>query len=190
MATLNTTNIKHASSSSNNIVLAADGSTTISNLSGGVGKTLQVKQVVKTDTYSTSSSSFVDITGMSVSITPSSSSSKVLVQFHLGTFNNQNNASRAFVQMVRDSTAICVGDAATGHECSAAVCSRASDDNHTQFPVSMQFLDSPSTTSAVTYKLQASCGNDGGTLYLNRAGTQDAQAGNTASTITVQEVAV
>jgi len=156
--------------------------------SGSSGGIIQVKSVVKTDLFNTASSSFTDITGLSVSITPTRADSKILFQFHLGSFQNQNNSSRAFVRMVRDSTAICVGDAATGHECTAAVCSRASDDNYTQFPVSMQFLDSPSTTSAVTYKLQASCGNDGGTLYLNSAGTQDAQGGNTASTITVMEI--
>jgi len=156
--------------------------------SGSSGGIIQVKSVVKTDLFNTASSSFTDITGLSVSITPTRADSKILFQFHLGSFQNQNNTSRAFVRMVRDSTAICVGDAATGHECTAAVCSRASDDNYTQFPVSMQFLDSPSTTSAVTYKLQASCGNDGGTLYLNSAGTQDAQGGNTASTITVMEI--
>ena len=156
--------------------------------SGSSGGIIQVKSVVKTDLFNTDSSSFTDITGLSVSITPTRADSKILFQFHLGSFQNQNNTSRAFVRMMRDSTAICVGDAATGHECTAAVCSRANDDNHTQFPVSMQFLDSPSTTSAVTYKLQASCGNDGGTLYLNSAGTQDAQGGNTASTITVMEI--
>ena len=156
--------------------------------SGSSGGIIQVKSVVKTDLFNTASSSFTDITGLSVSITPTRADSKILFQFHLGSFQNQNNTSRAFVRMVRDSTAICVGDAATGHECTAAVCSRANDDNYTQFPVSMQFLDSPSTTSAVTYKLQASCGNDGGTLYLNSAGTQDAQGGNTASTITVMEI--
>ena len=156
--------------------------------SGSSGGIIQVKSVVKTDLFNTASSSFTDITGLSVSITPTRADSKILFQFHLGSFQNQNNTSRAFVRMMRDSTAICVGDAATGHECTAAVCSRANDDNHTQFPVSMQFLDSPATTSAVTYKLQASCGNDGGTLYLNSAGIQDAQGGNTASTITVMEI--
>ena len=65
MATLNATNLKHASSGSNNIVLAADGSTTISNLSGGVGKILQVKQTFKNDTASTNSGSFADISGFS-----------------------------------------------------------------------------------------------------------------------------
>ena len=156
--------------------------------SGSSGGIIQVKSVVKTDLFNTDSSSFTDITGLSVSITPTRADSKILFQFHLGSFQNQNNTSRAFVRMVRDSTAICVGDAATGHECTAAVCTRANDDNYSQIPVSMQFLDSPSTTSAVTYKLQASCGNDGGTLYLNSAGIQDAQGGNTASTITVMEI--
>ena len=51
MATLSTTNIKHASSGSNNIVLAADGSTTISNLSNA-GKILQVVQATTTDVAS------------------------------------------------------------------------------------------------------------------------------------------
>ena len=83
MATLNSTNLKHASSSSNNIVLAADGSTTISNLSGGVGKILQVVQTFKNDTTSTTSTSFSDLTGMSATITPSSNSNKVLVSFSL-----------------------------------------------------------------------------------------------------------
>ena len=78
MATLNATNLKHASSSSNNIVLAADGSTTISNLSGGVGKILQVKQTFKNDTTSTSGNSHVQIPGLTVNITPSSSSNKIL----------------------------------------------------------------------------------------------------------------
>ena len=50
-ATLNTTNLKHASSGSNNIVLAADGSTTISNLSNA-GKILQVIQSTKQDAWS------------------------------------------------------------------------------------------------------------------------------------------
>ena len=63
---------------SNNIVLAADGSTTISNLSGGVGKILQVKQTFKNDTASTNSGSFADISGFTVSITPSATSSKIL----------------------------------------------------------------------------------------------------------------
>ena len=76
MATLNATNLKHASSGSNNIVLAADGSTTISNLSGGVGKILQLVTNEKGDTVSISgqnnSGSFADVTNINITITPTS----------------------------------------------------------------------------------------------------------------------
>ena len=95
MATLNATNLKHASSSSNNIVLAADGSTTISGnatCSGtatgfGGGKILQVVPVYKGDRFTTGSTSFVDVTGLSVTITPTAANSTILLQgaIHAGT---------------------------------------------------------------------------------------------------------
>ena len=75
MSTLATTNIKHASSSSNNIVLGSDGTSYIP------GHIVQVKQTVKTDEFSTTSTSAVDVTGLSVSITPTSTSSKILVTY-------------------------------------------------------------------------------------------------------------
>ena len=77
MATLNTTNIKHASSGSNNIVLNADGSTTIAS---GVGKILQLKSVTKTDTASvTDNATPQDISGLSITLTPASASSKFYI---------------------------------------------------------------------------------------------------------------
>ena len=78
MATLNTTNIKHASSGSNNIVLAADGSTTISNLSGA-GKLLQIVQGFKCCFFRKCGIKGNSNTGIQVSITPSSASSKILI---------------------------------------------------------------------------------------------------------------
>ena len=153
------------------------------------GKILQIVQATKTDTFSSTSSSFTDITGMSVTITPSSASNKILVSFSLGCFQNGTAGSRAFINIVRGSTDLLLGDAATGHECTYAVCTRSANSNHIQIPVSGQILDSPATTSATTYKLQGSVGNDGGTMTLNKPNTVDAQSGNAASTITVMEVA-
>tara|TARA_R100001163_G_scaffold64360_1_gene58384 strand:+ start:241 stop:765 length:525 start_codon:yes stop_codon:yes gene_type:complete len=155
---------------------------------GGGGGIIQIKQTTKTDTFSSTSSSFTDITGMSVTITPTSNTSKILVSFSLGCFQNGTAGSRAFVNIVRDSTDILLGDATTGHECTYAVCTRSANNNHIQIPVSGQVLDSPTTTSATTYKLQGSVGNDGGTMTLNKPNTVDAQSGNAASTITVMEV--
>ena len=88
MATLNTTNIKHASSGSNNIVLAANGSVNIPTLTtnSSFGKILQVVQTVKKDKQTIQSTSLVDIAGMSVTITPSSASNKVLIRYCLSVF--------------------------------------------------------------------------------------------------------
>ena len=79
--------------------------------SGVGGKILQVVSTAKTDTTSTTSlNTFVDISGMSVSITPSSSSNKILVivDMRLGVNENRNVAYR----IMRGSTAIYIGDAA------------------------------------------------------------------------------
>ena len=178
--------LKAPSSSGNTRVLTLPDT---GNLTLHGGRILQVVTTTKTDTFSSTSSSFIDITGMSVTITPTSNTSKILVSFSLGCFQNGTAGSRAFVNIVRGSTNILLGDATTGHECTYAVCTRSANSNHIQIPVSGQVLDSPTTTSATTYKLQGSVGNDGGTMTLNKPNTVDAQSGNAASTITVMEVA-
>ena len=73
-------------------------------------------------------------------------------------------------------------------ECTACVCVRAADDNYAQIPLAFTVLDSPATTSAITYKVQATRGADTQTVYLNGNQGGDAYSGNTASTITVMEV--
>ena len=75
MSTLVTTNLKNPSSSGNNIVLNADGSTT-----PGLGKILQVQQVTSNAVQSTANTSMTDVPGMSVNITPTSSTSTLLCQ--------------------------------------------------------------------------------------------------------------
>ena len=159
-------------------------------LGAGVGgKVLQVLSTAKTDTFSTNSTSYTDVTGLSVSITPSSTSSKILVMMECNV-GNDNNVS-AFLRMVRGSTAIFVGDSA-GSRIQAT--SGNGDDPSNQFVYQMSgvFLDSPSTTSATTYKIQANTENSGnlGYMYINRAGTDsdNNQHGRYASSITVMEV--
>jgi len=155
---------------------------------GRAGNVLQVKQSTYTGVFSTSSSTFVD-TGLSVSITPSSTSSKILVTVSLGSFANSGRYQRALMNIVRDSTNVLIGDARTGVECTACVAPRASDANYAQIPLAFSFLDSPSTTSATTYKAQASRGADSGTVYLNGNAGADQYSGNAASTIVVMEIA-
>ena len=74
------------------------------------GSILQLKSVTKTDATSTSSQTFGDVSGLSISITPSSTSSKILV---IGTINCSESGDYAYVRLMRDSTAIAIGDAAS-----------------------------------------------------------------------------
>ena len=156
--------------------------------SGSSGGIIQVKMGTFTDRFTTNSATMVD-TGLSVSITPTRADSKILVNVSLGSFANGTGLKRAFMNIVRDSTNVIVGDADTGHEVTAAVNTRATGyASGTQIPLSFMVLDSPATTSSVTYKVQASIGSDSGNVYLNYAESNDQYSGNTASTIVVMEV--
>ena len=86
-----------------------NGSITADDLATGVGgKILQVKQTVKTDRTTIQSPSIVDISGMSVTITPSSTSSKILVNYSLMVFSN---AIYYTMRLLRDSdSTIFIGD--------------------------------------------------------------------------------
>ena len=156
--------------------------------SGSSGGIIQVKMGTFTDRFTTNSATMVD-TGLSVSITPTRADSKILVNVSLGSFANGTGLKRAFMNIVRDSTNVIVGDADTGHEVTAAVNTRASGyASGTQIPLSFMVLDSPATTSSVTYKVQASIGSDSGNVYLNYPESNDQYGANTASTIVVMEV--
>jgi hypothetical protein len=148
------------------------------------GTVLQVGSTTKTDTFSTTSTSFADITGFSVTLTPTSSSSKFLVQVVANVANS--GADAVMIQLVRGSTAICIGDAA-GSRIRASASNMFTSSSMSSTCVN--FLDSPATASAVTYKLQMRINS--GTGYLNRSGadTDNAAHPRTASTITVMEIA-
>tara|TARA_Y100000593_G_scaffold23681_1_gene46936 strand:+ start:1624 stop:2253 length:630 start_codon:yes stop_codon:yes gene_type:complete len=150
------------------------------------GKILQVVQTVVTaSTASTTSTSFVDITGMTLSITPSAVTSKVMV------FVNCNTGSQALyrnsLRLMRDSTPIFIGDQ-YGLNRSRATLFAAMDDSQVICNSAGQYLDTPSTTSATTYKLQWQV--ESSAVYLNRSysGPDDVDHVSTSSTITAMEV--
>ena len=89
-------------SGGNNLV-TSNGSGVIT--AAGFGKVGQVLQTVKTDTFTSTSTSFTDITGLSVSITPSSTSSKILVMAHV-MGHGQNAANHGLFRLLRDSTVV------------------------------------------------------------------------------------
>ena len=158
------------------------------------GSVLQMVSNTKTDTFSTTSTSYVDVTGLSVSITPTSATSKVFVTY---TINVGFDLYRGVaVQLVRDSTAICIGDAAASRTRASNFTGQDPEGTYIARSIiclNNNFLDSPSTTSATTYKLQMGAINetDGISIYVNRTGqdTNEAQISRVTSTITVMEIA-
>jgi hypothetical protein len=130
------------------------------------GSVLQVIQTVKTDTFTTSSSSYVDVTGLSVTITPTSSSNKILVLFDSALSTIAGNYSCG-MQLVRGSTAIYLGDAAGVRTRGSVMFWSEGAGGYSIDSVSGTFLDSPATTSATTYKLQA-LSPYSQALYINR----------------------
>lgn len=152
--------------------------------SGGV---LQVVSTTKTDTFSTTSTSPVAITGASVSITPRSTSSKIFVSFSAGATGSGNMYSS--VQLLRDTTVIGGGTAA-GNRLSAI--SRVYNGGNEGINHVGEFLDSPLTTSTITYSLKAWL-HSAGTLYFGRGSTDGdttiAADSRTPVTITAMEIA-
>ena len=165
-----------------------DGTVTSSDLGTGVGgKILQVQSTTKTNTWSGTTGSWQDITGFSVSITPSSTSSKVLVNVHI----NGSNSDLAAFRLMRDATPIGIGDSGGGSRQQGTIGAMSFPrDGNRCFAASMMFLDSPSTTSATTYKIQGI--TEGSTFFVNRSPNDgDSKGrGRLASSITVIEVLV
>ena len=156
--------------------------------SGGGGGIIQIKQTFKSDVTSltnNSSSSYSDISGMSVSITPTSTSSKILVTFVASVSTNSSDRNNS-IKLVRDSTDICKSTA--GSSLNATIIDKTFDGKYIM-NFTQTFLDSPATTSATTYKLQWAAEGSGGsskTYYLNRKGDNSNEGAT--STITVMEV--
>lgn len=154
--------------------MLAAGAATQAKRTYATGEIVQVKQARLTSgSFTTSSTSFVDITGLSVDITPTSSSSKILVLVQGGEWGHYTGgAYTSYMKILRDSTAITGDNKVNAREGSGNAVGNAS----------FSILDSPNTTSAVTYKGQARTDDSSKTVYV-----QNGDNGNIS--ITVMEVA-
>ena len=153
------------------------------------GCILQVAQVVKTDTWTTSSTTMTDVTGLSLTITPTSVNSKilVLVDVHIG-----YSVYAGVFYLLRNGVKIYAGDGGLSR---CGLFSNAYAPSNTQYmllPLTATFLDSPASTTAVTYKIQGSSYLNGSNTYVNRTAeniNEPTRDGLTASSITLMEVA-
>ena len=115
-------------------------------LASGTGNVLQVVAATESTGVTTTSQSYQD-TGLSASITPSATSSKILVIVSQNIRVHRNNYSdiTGVVQLLRDSTAIMHRD---------VMIRGSSGQNSVTTDGGMVILDTPSTTSSITYKTQ------------------------------------
>jgi hypothetical protein len=143
----------------------------------GASKIAQVVSTTKTDGFSTTSSSYVDVTGLSVTITPSSATSTILVMTGVAL---SAGGGRGFLQLVRGATNIAISTGFSENQTNVIDTS-----DYQSHYLSISHLDNPATTSATTYKIQAKR-SGAATCYVNT------QSGNTVfgnvSTLTVMEI--
>lgn len=162
--------------------------TTVPSAKMPTGSVLQVLSAKKTDSQSVASEdSFADITGLSIAITPRSTSSKIFVSCNVSHSSTQNGTGIAF-KVLRGSTVL---GGSEGSRTSVSFFGGpvASDANMAQ-TAGFNHLDSPNSTSALTYKVQTSGFNAGVTWYINTNATRNGQVYDdiATSSITVMEV--
>lgn len=171
------------------------GGTEVANSTLGTGKILQVVSTTKTDTFSASVSGggTVDVTGLTATITPSSTSSTILVYATVHGSNAGNNRGMSSFLIQRDSNPVLVGATAGSRtSVSGYNYSQSTQGTESMFGATIVGMDSPATTSAITYKITAHLpsGAPSQTVQINRT-VSDTDANYTArpiSTITLMEV--
>ena len=177
----------------NGQVLKTDGSGNLSFGADTGGKILQVISTTKTDSFTTTSTSYTDITDVTATITPKFSSSKILIQCTLAVSKENNHSF--FGRIVRNGSVITGsgGVAESGHGNQIdGVWWNVRTQIYSPNPMTVSYLDSPSSTSATTYKLQAySPYSSAYTIGINSGVALDnyTYMNNCVSTITAMEVA-
>ena len=117
------------------------------------GSVLQVVSTTKSDVFSVSSSTFTEITGLTATITPTSASSKVMVFLTIG---GATSGGYSGGRLYRDSTQLAVGQGATNYNSSFPVTFYDHGNPDSFQSGSLTYLDSPNTTSAITYSIKVS----------------------------------
>jgi len=164
----------------------------VSALPAGVGgKVLQVISVDKKDTFNTPATTFTDVPGLSVQITPSATSSKILIT---GALVCSSGSHWVFARLMRDSTPVLVPSGTLGNRSTANFgFGTYQPANYMPQTLAIHALDSPTSTSLLTYKIQIEGYNGASEIYVNRTGRDsDDSSGydmRGCSTICVMEIA-
>mgnify|MGYP001588112111 FL=1 len=149
----------------------------------GGGKVLQLLQTAKLDSYSQTAEAWTDITGLSIAITPASTSNKIFVMVAINASKAGGGGNGSF-RLLRGSTVI--GASTVGSTYNGFGMTDQGIESNTMGSKNCQFLDSPSSTSATTYKVQLYNSN---TSYASRINQRGSDTGYGAmSSITVMEI--
>ena len=148
------------------------------------GGIIQTVTNFKDDIFTTTATSYTDITGFNVTITPSSNSSKILILTCCSQHGNNTNTVFS-MQLVRGSTNIAVSGDSASDPIASSMTTHYGAELSSVYNWSYHFIDSPSTTSAVTYKWQVKV--NAGTGAINgRSGSSGALGGT--SSVTAMEI--
>ena len=169
-----------------------DGTKVVTAAAQPAGSVLQVKQSIRNEVATKTGSGFSAIPDLSVSITPSSASNKILVHVELGTVETTGNQYGHFIRLYKGGSHL-TGASATnvGSRNACFLGGRTTNNNHSQ-GYSGSYLDTAGGTSAITYAVYWNAEGGYGTLYLNsEQNNPDGGAYlHNISSITVTEIAV
>ena len=162
------------------------GATGIDNIKAATGAVLQVKQYVMSAKQVVASATYVDV--LTLAITPSSTSNKILINFSLSV-GSAGGGEGTHIQIERGGTAIGVGDVRGNRGRAFTVCGEQTGDD-AMGSASGMYLDSPSSTSSLTYTIAVHGWAAGYPVNINSTGndTDNANYSSCVSTITLQEI--
>ena len=150
------------------------------------GTVVQSDYVAKTDTFSTASTAAVDITGLTVAVTPTSACNLFNFRTTVMTGFDPAAGNGSYHWATRDSTVIAQGDAASSRTRVTSLVIPLY--TSTMGAVTLEVMDAPRTTSSVTYKSQIAA--TASTVYVNRSqgDTDAAGRGRGMSSLTITEI--
>jgi len=189
MSTLNTTNIKHASSSSNNIVLASDGKVTFPQNTGNI---LQVVQLApnsgSANTFTTTSTSLVHVSNLNTTITPIAANSKLLITARVLAQNGHGSNVNGRQQLDLRRSIAGGSDSSTLQQSYCGNYGYSGSDMNNYMVHTFNLLDSPSysLSQSIVYKFYVASDTSSNTAYIKM------DSGNNTgpnAAITIMEVA-
>ena len=148
-----------------------------------------IQSTKKTDASTVAcDATWTDIPGLSVSITPVLSTSKVLVRYYVTGGEADGSSHQVLYRLVRDTTPIGVGDAA-GSRIQAGVAAPEAGSGNDIHYASQEIMDSPATISPITYKIQTRVAYGTGNVFINRSYDDfDVTMARTISGIVAEEI--